>query len=100
MVLSDFSIKRPVVATVASALLFVFGLVALMQLPIREAPDIESPIVSINVTYPGASAAIVETKVVQVLEDQISGVEGIKSINSSARDYFCEHTWSVKSVPA
>lgn len=86
MVLSDFSIKRPVVATVASALLFVFGAVALLQLPIREAPDIESPIVSIMVTYPGASAAIVETKVVQVLEDQISGVEGIKSINSSARD--------------
>ena len=86
MVLSDFSIKRPVVATVASALLVVFGVVALLQLPIREAPDIESPIVSISVTYPGASAAIVETKVVKVLEDQISGVEGIKSINSSARD--------------
>ncbi len=86
MILSDFSIKRPVVATVASALLVVFGAVALVQLPIREAPDIESPIVSINTTYPGASAAIVETKVVQVLEDQISGVEGIKSINSSARD--------------
>lgn len=86
MVLSDFSIKRPVVATVASALLVVFGIVAMIQLPIREAPDIESPTVSISVTYPGASAAIVETKVVQVLEDQISGVEGIKSINSSARD--------------
>ena len=86
MVLSDFSIKRPVVATVASALLVVFGVVAMVQLPIREAPDIESPIVSISTTYPGASAAIVETKVIQVLEDQISGVEGIKSINSSARD--------------
>lgn len=86
MVLSDFSIKRPVFATVLSMLLVVFGAVAMLQLPIREAPDIESPIVSINVTYPGASAAIVETKVVQVLEDQISGVEGIKSINSSARD--------------
>ena len=86
MILSDFSIKRPVVATVASALLVVFGVVALLQLPIRESPDIERPIVSIFVTYPGASAAIVETKVVQVLEDQISGVEGIKSINSSARD--------------
>lgn len=86
MVLSDFSIKRPVFATVISMLLVVFGLVAMLQLPVREAPDIESPIVSINVTYPGASAAIVETKVVQVLEDQISGVEGIKSINSSARD--------------
>lgn len=86
MVLSDFSIKRPVFATVISVLLFVFGVVALLQLPVREAPDIERPIVSINVTYPGASAAIVETKVVQVLEDQISGVEGIKSINSNARD--------------
>ena len=86
MVLSDFSIKRPVFATVLSALLVVFGLVSLMQLPVRETPDIESPIVSINVAYPGASSAIVETKVIQVLEDQISGVEGIKSINSNARD--------------
>ncbi|MFL2770588.1 MAG: efflux RND transporter permease subunit [Rhodospirillaceae bacterium] len=86
MVLSDFSIKRPVVAIVSSALLFVFGLVALIQLPVREAPDIERPIVSISVTYPGASSAIVETKVIQVLEDRIGGVEGIKSIRSSARD--------------
>ena len=53
MVLSDFSIKRPVVATVLSMLLVVFGAVAMMQLPIREAPDIERPVVSINVTYPG-----------------------------------------------
>ncbi|MEQ8735530.1 MAG: efflux RND transporter permease subunit [Rhodospirillaceae bacterium] len=86
MVLSDFSIKRPVFAAVLSTLLVVFGAVAMLQLPVRETPDIERPVVSISVTYPGASAAIVETKVVQVLEDQISGVEGIKSINASARD--------------
>ena len=86
MVLSDFSIKRPVVATVASLLLVVFGFVSIFQLPIREAPDIESPVVSVSVAYPGASAAIVETKIIKVLEDQISGIEGIRYINSSARD--------------
>jgi len=88
MGLSSFSIKRPVFATVMSMLLAVFGSVAIFQLPIREAPDVERPVVSINVSYPGASAAILETKIIQVLEDRISGVEGIKSINASARDAF------------
>jgi len=86
MLLSDFSIKRPVVAIVASLLLLVFGSFAMMQLPIRETPNIEVPVVSVSVGYRGASAEIVETKVIQVLEDQISGIEGIKSVASSARN--------------
>ena len=86
MLLSDFSIKRPVVATVASLLLVVFGLYALSQLPIRETPDIDRPIVSVFVNYPGASAEVVESKVVKLIEDQISGIQGIKAINSFSRD--------------
>jgi multidrug efflux pump len=86
MILSDFSIKRPVVAIVASLLLVVFGIFAIAQLPIRETPDIERPVVSVRVIYPGASADIIETKIVQVIEDQISGIEGIKSMSSAARD--------------
>ncbi len=86
MVLSDFSIKRPVVAIVASLLLLVFGTFSMLQLPIRETPNVEVPVVSVSVAYRGASAEIVETKVIQVLEDQISGIEGIKSVASSARN--------------
>ncbi|MBY0508808.1 MAG: efflux RND transporter permease subunit [Rhodospirillaceae bacterium] len=86
MMLSDFSIKRPVVAIVASLLLLVFGFFSMLQLPIRETPNVEVPVVSVSVAYRGASAEIVETKVIQVLEDQISGIEGIKSVASSARN--------------
>ncbi len=86
MLLTDFSIKRPVVAIVASLLLVVFGIFALVKLPIRETPNIDQPVVSVRVIYPGAASDVVETKIIKVIEDQISGIEGIKSINSSARD--------------
>jgi multidrug efflux pump len=86
MLLSDASIKRPVVAIVASLLLVVFGLYAFAQLPVRETPDIDRPVVSVFVNYPGASAEVVESKVVKLIEDQISGIQGIKAINSFSRD--------------
>ncbi len=85
MILSDLSVKRPVFATVINLILITFGVVAFFQLPLREYPDIDPPVVSINTSYPGASAAIVETKITQVLEDRISGVEGIKNITSTSR---------------
>ncbi|MBV1910673.1 MAG: efflux RND transporter permease subunit [Kangiellaceae bacterium] len=85
MILSDLSVKRPVFATVLNLLLITFGVVAFFQLPLREYPDIDPPVVSINTSYPGASAAIVESKISEVLEDRISGVEGIKNITSTSR---------------
>ena len=85
MILSDLSVKRPVFATVINLLIITFGIVAFLMLPLREYPDIDPPIVSITTAYPGASAAIVETKITQVLEDRISGVEGVKTINSNSR---------------
>lgn len=85
MILSDISVKRPVFATVLNLLLITFGLVAFLLLPLREYPDIDPPIVNINTSYPGASAAIVETKITQLLEDRISGIEGIKSVTSNSR---------------
>lgn len=86
MWLSDTSVKRPVFATVINLILLTFGIVCFTMLPLRELPDIDSPVVSITTTYPGASAEIVESKITQMLEDRISGVEGIKSINSSSRN--------------
>ncbi len=86
MWLSDVSVKRPVFATVISALLVAFGILSFSQLPLREYPDINAPVVSISTTYVGASADIIETRVTQVIEDQISGIEGVKNITSSSRD--------------
>jgi multidrug efflux pump len=84
--ITDTSVKRPVFAIVINLLLLTFGLVAFSMLPLREYPDIESPIVSVSTEYTGASAEIIETKITQVLENRISGIEGIKSINSSSRN--------------
>lgn len=86
MFLSDTSVKRPVFASVLSILLIVFGLVAFSRLPLREFPDIDPPIVSISVNYPGASASVVETRITQVIEERIAGIGGVRFINSRSRD--------------
>jgi multidrug efflux pump len=84
--ITDLSVKRPVFAIVINVLLFTFGIVAFSMLPLREFPDIDTPVVSVSTEYTGASAEIIETKITQVLENRISGIEGIKSINSSSRN--------------
>lgn len=86
MILSDISVDRPVFATVISLLLVAFGVINFINLPLRQYPDINSPVVSISTRYSGASAQIIETKITRVIEDRISGVEGIKTIRSSSRD--------------
>ena len=82
MRLSDISIERPVFATVLSLLLIVVGLMAYARLTLRELPAIDPPVVSVDVTYPGASAGVVETRVTQVLEDALAGIEGIETLQS------------------
>jgi multidrug efflux pump len=86
MILSDVSVKRPVFASVISLLLIVFGLVAFARLPLREYPDIDPPVVSIETLYPGASAAVVETRITEIIEERIAGVEGITFIESASED--------------
>ncbi len=86
MLLSDTSIKRPVFASVLALILVIFGMVAFDRLPLREYPDIDAPIVSINTSYPGASASVVETRITQIIEDRIAGVEGIRYIDSNSSD--------------
>ncbi len=86
MWLSDISVQRPVFASVISLALIAFGALSFNLLPLREYPDINPPLVSIRTAYVGASAEIIESRVTQVIEDQISGIEGIKSISSSSRD--------------
>ncbi len=86
MLLSDTSIRRPVFASVMSLLLIAFGLVSFTKLEVREFPDIEPPIVTIETTYVGASAAVVERRITQLIEDRISVVEAIKTIESNSED--------------
>jgi multidrug efflux pump len=90
MILSDVSVKRPVFAAVASLILVLAGVVAFMSLPVREYPAIEPPIVSVEVTYPGAAASVVESRITQVIEDRIAGIEGIETIRSRSRDGVAE----------
>ena len=86
MWLSDISVKRPVFATVLSLMLIALGALAFRDLTVREYPDTVAPTVQVQVGYPGASAEIVETRITQVLESELSGIEGVKSIRSTSRD--------------
>jgi multidrug efflux pump len=86
MILSDISIKRPVFATVVSLLLIVLGVASLMRLPVREYPAIDPPVVSVTTTYRGASAAVVDTQITELIEAAVAGIEGIKFISSQSRD--------------
>ncbi len=86
MKLSDLSIKRPVLAVVMSLLLIVLGVMSFMRLTLRELPAIDPPVVSVQVNYPGASASVVETRITQTLEDALSGIEGINTIDSSSQN--------------
>jgi multidrug efflux pump len=88
LILSDLSVRRPVFATVLSLLLVIVGLMATLRLSIREYPDISRPIVSVSVFYRGASANVIESRITQVLEDQIAGVEGVEKLTSSSQDEF------------
>lgn len=81
----EFCIHRPVFSTVLSLILVLVGIVSFERLTVREYPNVDEPIVSVNTEYPGASAAIVETQVTQILEGSLAGIEGIDVLESSSR---------------
>lgn len=85
MILSDVCIKRPVFATVMSIVVVAIGLVSYDRLTVREYPNIDEPVVSVRTTYQGASPEVMETRVTTPLEDQISGIEGVRLMTSSSR---------------
>jgi hypothetical protein len=74
MILSDISVTRPVLAAVMSLLLIAFGLVSFERLPLREYPDIDPPVVSVETLYPGAAANVVETEL-RIRAKQLHGVD-------------------------
>lgn len=86
MILSDLSIKRPVVGLVASILIVIIGLLAFGRLPVREYPLIDSPVVSVQTNYRGASAEVVESRITEPLEKEIAAIDGIRVIRSSSQE--------------
>ncbi|MEX0900790.1 MAG: efflux RND transporter permease subunit [Gammaproteobacteria bacterium] len=86
MILSDISVKRPVFAAVISLMLVILGVMSFQRLAVREYPDIDPPIVSVEVGYRGASADVIETQITQVIEDQVAGIEGIAKLTSTSED--------------
>jgi len=85
MGLFEFCIRRPVFATVLSLIIVLLGIVSYQRLSVREYPNIDEPTVSVVTSYPGASAAIIESQITQVLEGSIAGIEGIDVIESTSR---------------
>ncbi|THF61466.1 efflux RND transporter permease subunit [Pseudothauera nasutitermitis] len=85
MVISDTCIRRPVFATVLSLLVVLVGLVSWTKLTVREYPNIDEPVVTVDTTYRGASAEIIETQVTKPLEDALAGIEGVDVIQSISR---------------
>jgi multidrug efflux pump len=85
MTLSDLSVRRPVLAAVASLLIIVFGVAALRELPIRELPDVDTAVVTVTTTYRGAAPEVVDTDITEIIEGSVSSISGIRTISSESR---------------
>jgi len=84
MTLSDFALKRPVASTVFSLIIVLMGMVGYSFLGIRLYPAIDPPIITVQTSYTGANAEIVESQITEPLEKSINGIEGVKSISSTS----------------
>ena len=85
MTLPELCIRRPVFATVLSLVVLLVGLISYDRLAVREYPRIDEPVVSVNTTYRGASAEVVESQVTKIIEDSLSGIEGVQLMTSRSR---------------
>lgn len=82
MNLSELSIKRPVLATVMVLIIIIFGIIGYTSLPVREYPNVDNPIITVQVSYPGANAEVIENQITEPLEQNINGIPGIRSLIS------------------
>lgn len=82
MSLSSTSIKRPVLATVFSLVILLFGLIGITYLGIREFPSVDPPLISVDTSYPGANSDVIETQITEPLEQSINGIPGIRTLTS------------------
>lgn len=86
MILSDLSIRRPVICIVLSLVIVTVGLLSFSSLPVREYPDIDAPVVSVSTRYPGAAAEVVETQITDPLEEQLSAIDGVRLMRSDSSE--------------
>ncbi|MCU7905462.1 MAG: efflux RND transporter permease subunit [Candidatus Thiodiazotropha sp. (ex Epidulcina cf. delphinae)] len=96
MVITDTSIRRPVLATVVNLLLILIGVISYDRLTVREYPNIDLPVVTVETSYPGASAGIMESQVTSTLEDSLAGIEGIDFMTSISRSEVSQITITFK----
>lgn len=82
MNLSELSIRRPVLATVLTLIILLFGFVGYIGLGVREYPSVDNPIISVSCSYPGANADVIENQITEPLEQNINGIPGIRSLTS------------------
>ena len=82
MNISELSIRRPVLATVLTLIILLFGGIGYMTLGVREYPSIDNPIISVTCSYPGANADVIENQITEPLEQNINGIPGIRSLTS------------------
>ncbi|HJR51354.1 MAG TPA: efflux RND transporter permease subunit [Gemmatimonadales bacterium] len=92
MKLSDLSIRRPVLASMLSLALVLFGVIGYTELAVREFPDVDPPIVSVSTGLPGANPQVVESAVTDILEEELSTVEGLRTLTSSSAEGFSNIT--------
>src|SRR3990170_2565256 len=86
MKLSDTSIRRPVLASMVSAALVLFGVIGYSQLSVREFPDVDPPIISVSTVLPGANPRVVESAVTDILEEELSTVPGLRTLTSASAE--------------
>ncbi len=82
MSLSSISIQRPVLATVFTIVILLFGIIGMTYLGVREFPSVDPPIISVRVSYPGANSDVIETQITEPLEQSINGIPGIRTLTS------------------
>ncbi|MBP6300281.1 MAG: efflux RND transporter permease subunit, partial [Arenimonas sp.] len=85
MILSEISIRRPVLATVLNLVILLIGIICYQRLSIRQLPNVDVPVVTVATSYPGANAQVIESQITKPIEETLSGIEGIDYIQSVSR---------------
>lgn len=84
--ISSLSIRRPVLASVMSIVIVLFGIIAFFNLGVREYPSVDAPIVTVSTSYVGANADVIESQITEPLEESVNGIAGIRTLTSTSRD--------------
>ena len=92
MNISELSIRRPVLATVLTIIILIFGIIGYSSLGVREYPSVDNPIISVTCTYAGANAEVIESQITEPLEQNLNGIPGIRSLTSTSQQGQCRIT--------